>query len=145
MYLTVTVKSSQGCHHYGLLGFVTHDLYSHGKRLQKTALGSQKWLLEPFSKVRLHGSVETGQKQLLASKRGLGSHLKGEAVCSQKRHTIGSPASETSSGAAARSHFLLIFLLSDQGFHCHLLITFYPLYQTVEFTCSIFMIDIGKS
>ena len=64
-----------------------------GSRLPKTAPGA-------VFKVRLHGSLATGQKRLLASKSGFGSRLKGEAVCSQKRHKIGSPASETSSGAA---------------------------------------------
>ena len=33
----------------------------------------------------------------------LGGRLKGEAVCSQKQHKIGSPASETSSGAAPKT------------------------------------------
>ena len=64
-----------------------------GSRLPKTAPGA-------VFKVRLHGSLATGQKRLLASKSGLGSRLKVEAVCSQKRHKIDSPASETSSGAA---------------------------------------------
>ena len=64
-----------------------------GSRLPKTAPGA-------ISKVRLHGSLATDKKRLLASKNGLGSRLKGEAVCSQKRHKIGSPASETSSEAA---------------------------------------------
>ena len=43
---------------------------------------------------------QQAKKRLLTSKSGLGSRLKGEVVCSQKRHKIGSPASETTSGAA---------------------------------------------
>ena len=44
-----------------------------GSRLPKTAPGA-------VFKVRLHGSLATGQKRLLASKSGLGSRLKGEAI-----------------------------------------------------------------
>ena len=79
--------------------FVLYIVVGSGSRLPKTAPGA-------VFKVRLHGSLATGQKRLLASKSGLGSRLKSEAVCSPKRHKIGSPASETSSGAAPTTcHF----------------------------------------
>ena len=65
----------------------------NGSRLPKTAPGA-------VFKVRLHGSLATGQKTAPGFQRWLGDRLKGEAICFQKRHKIGSPASETSSGAA---------------------------------------------
>ena len=57
----------------------------NSSRLPKTAP-------EAIFKVRLGGSLATGQKRFLVSKNSLGSRLKGEAVGSQKRHKIDSPA-----------------------------------------------------
>ena len=59
-----------------------------GSRLPKTAPGA-------VFKVRLHGSLATGKKTTPGFQKWLG-----EPPCSPKRHKIGSPASETSSGAA---------------------------------------------
>ena len=64
-----------------------------GSRLPKTAPGA-------VFKVRLDGSLATGQKTAPGFQKWLGEPPQGEAVCSKKRHKIGSPALETSSGAA---------------------------------------------